>query len=94
MTKNQIIRTVAFLLVVSVLLLTLCDLFEYENSHISERIETYQQLPEDTVDAVLVGTSGIDRYWVTPKAYEEHGITAYPLSTDGMPPWMIKIMLK
>ncbi|MBO5936208.1 MAG: hypothetical protein J6Q79_01180 [Clostridia bacterium] len=61
MTKNQIIRTVAFLLVVSVLLLTLCDLFEYENSHISERIETYQDLPRNTVDAVMVGTSGIDR---------------------------------
>lgn len=94
MTKNQIIRTVAFLLVVSVLLLALCDLFEYENSHISERIETYQQLPKNTVDAVMVGTSGIDRYWITPKAYEEHGITAYPLSTDGMPSWMVKIMLK
>lgn len=94
MTKNQIMRTVAFLLVVSVLLLTLCDLFEYENSHISERIETYQELPKNTVDAVMVGTSGIDRYWITPKAYEEHGITAYPMSTDGMPSWMIKIMLK
>jgi hypothetical protein len=94
MTKNQIIRTVAFLLVVSVLLLALCDLFEYENSHISERIETYQQLPRNTVDAVMVGTSGIDRYWITPKAYEEHGITAYPMSTDGMPSWMIKVMLK
>ena len=94
MTKNQIIRTVAFLLVVSVLLLTLCDLFEYENSHISERIETYQDLPKNTVDAVMVGTSGIDRYWITAKGYEEHGITAYPLSTDASPTWMIKIMLK
>ena len=94
MTKNQIIRMVAFLLVVSMLLLALCDLFEYENSHISERIETYQNLPKNTVDAVMVGTSGIDRYWITPKAYEEHGITAYPFSTDGMPSWMIKIMLK
>ena len=94
MTKNQIIRTVAFLLVVSVLLLTLCDLFEYENSHISERIETYHDLPRNTVDAVMVGTSGIDRYWITAKGYEEYGITAYPLSTDASPTWMIKIMLK
>lgn len=94
MTKNQIIRTVAFLLVVFTLLLVLSDLFEYENSYISERIETYQNLPDDTVDAVMVGTSGIDRYWITPKAYEEYGITAYPLSTDGMPPWLIKVMLK
>lgn len=94
MTKKQIIRTVAFLLVVSLLLLTLCDLFEYENSYISERIETYQDLPKNTVDAVMVGTSGIDRYWITPKAYEEYGITAYPLSSDGMPSWMIKVMLK
>ena len=94
MTKNQIIRTVAFLLVVSALLFTLCDLFEYENSYISERFETYDELPKNTVDAVFVGTSGIDRYWITPKAYEEHGITAYPLSSDGMPSWLIKVMLK
>ena len=52
MTKNQIIRTVAFLLVVFTLLLALCDLFEYENSHISKRIETYQHLEKNTVDAV------------------------------------------
>ena len=94
MTKKQILRTVAFLLVVSVLLLTLCDLFEYENSHISERIDTYQDLPRNTVDAVMLGTSGMDRYWITPKGYEKFGLTVYPLSTDASPAWMIKIMLK
>lgn len=94
MTKNQIIRTVAFLLVVFTLLLALCDLFEYENSHISKRIETYQRLEKNTVDAVMLGTSGMDRYWITPKAYEEQGLTVYPLSTDASPAWMIKIMLK
>ena len=94
MTKNQLIRTIAFLLVVSVLLVTLCDLFEYQNSYISEKIETYQDLPKNTVDGVVIGTSGIDRFWITPKAYDEYGMTVYPLTSDALPVWMVLPLLK
>lgn len=89
MTKKEIGRCIAFALVLCVVLLLLCDLFELENTrNIDMRFTTYRNLNEDTVDAVWIGTSGVDRYWVAPKAYEEYGITLYTLASDAMPTWL------
>ena len=89
MTKKQFIRSVAFFLAVGMLLVALCDLFEMDNtSNFSKRYKTFRDFSPDTVEAVLLGTSGIDRYWVPSQAYEEYGITVYPLSTDAFPSWL------
>ena len=95
MTKKQFIRSIAFFLAVGILLLALCDLFEMDNtSNFSKRYKTYRDFPENTVEAVLLGTSGIDRYWVPSQAYEEYGITVYPLSTDAFPAWLYKYAIE
>lgn len=93
MAKKQILKLVSFLLIVAVLLSGLCGMFEYENSHMTERLETYKELEQDTVDAVYVGTSGVHCFWVTPKAYEDYGLTVYPLTSDAMPSWVVKNMV-
>ncbi len=93
MKNAKLFRSIIFALLVAVLIYGMCDLFEYNNDHASQRIETYQHLEKDTVDVVFVGTSGLDRYWITPKAFEENGITAYCLSTEAMPTWLLKSML-
>ena len=91
MTKKQFLRSVAFFMAVAVMVLALCDLFEMENtSNYNKRYHTYKNLPKDTVDAVILGTSGVDRYWIPSQAYEEYGITVYPLSTDAFPAWLYK----
>lgn len=95
MTKKQFLRSVAFFLAVGILVLALCDLFEMDNtSNFNKRYKTYRDFPEDTVEAVLLGTSGIDRYWVPSQAYEEYGITVYPLSTDAFPAWLYKYAIE
>ena len=95
MTKKEFGRFIAFILVVCVVLYVMCDLFEQENtSNIDRRFATYRNLNENTVDAVWIGTSGVDRYWIPPKAYEEHGFTLYPLASDGMPAWLYIDMIK
>lgn len=91
MTKKQLIRSIAFFMAVAVMVLALCDLFEMENtSNYNKRYYTYRKFPKDTVDAVVMGTSGVDRYWIPSQAYEEYGITVYPLSTDAFPAWLYK----
>ncbi len=95
--KNKvkiIIRCVAFALLVCMILIVMCDLFEQENNtNMDKRFTTYRNLNEDTVDAVYIGTSGVDRYWVAAKAYEEYGMTVYPLATDSMPTWLFENIL-
>ncbi len=89
MTKKQFIRSIAFFMVVALMLFTLCDLFETDETKTSSRrFSRYRALADDTVDAVILGTSGTDRYWVPTQAYEEYGIALYPLATDAFPSWL------
>ena len=95
MTKQQIIKVVAFCLIVCIMLLCLCDLFEHKNTtNYCRRFYTYRTLEKDTIDAVFLGTSGVDRYWISAKAYEEYGMTVYPLSSDSFPAWLYKEVLE
>lgn len=94
MNKKQIVRSGLFIVVLMAVMVQLCDLFEDKNSYMSKRYYTFQSFEEDTVDAVMLGTSGLDRYWIAAKAYEEYGMTVYPLSTDAQPAWLMLNMLK
>ncbi len=90
MSKKQLLRCVSFLMVLCLMLLALCDLFEQENhNNHDQRYYKYRTLEENTVDAIYVGTSGVDRYWIAAKAYEEYGMTVYPVSFDACPVWLI-----
>lgn len=95
MTKKQIIRTVSFFLVLFFGVVLLCDLFALDNNAThNQRYSTFNSLNEDTVDAVMIGTSGIDRYWCSAKAYEDYGMTVYPLSYDSCPSWLVLDIMK
>ncbi len=93
MTKKQVFRSIAFCLVVCCLIVLLCDLFEQDDPNYASRFYSYRHFEEDTVDAVYFGTSGVDRYWISAKAYEEYGMTVYNLTCDGMPVWLYDIMI-
>lgn len=89
MTKKEFARIVAFGLVVAAMLVLLCDLFEHKNTYnYDKRFYTYRNLNEDTIDAVYIGGSGTDRFWIAAQAYEEYGMTVYPLSVDALPSWL------
>lgn len=91
MTKKQAVRTIAFILAFFVMVFVLCDVFEQKNVYPhGRRLYTYRTLHEDTVDAVIFGTSGIDWYWVSSQAYEDYGMTVYPYSTPAMPAFLYK----
>lgn len=93
MNRKQIIRTIVFFILVFFVLVFLCSLFKYKISNISRRYQTFKELEDNTVDAVFVGSSGVDRYWIAAKAYDEYGMTVYPLSSEGLPSWLVKNMI-
>lgn len=55
---------------------------------------TYADLPEDSVDVVLIGTSGIHCTYIPGQAYNEYGLATYGLTVDGMQPWHVLQVLK
>ncbi len=95
MTKKQFLRGIAFLLTVAVLFTLLCDLFEESNTdNANKRFYKYRKFEDGVVDAVIVGTSGIDRYWIPSVAYEKYGMTVYPLATNSMPVFLYIELIK
>ena len=89
MTKKQFIRCVAFFVVCAVMALFLCDVFEQENTQNNDqRMYSYRNLEKNSIDAFIMGTSGVDRYWIAAKAYEDYGMTVYPFSSDALPCWL------
>lgn len=89
MTKKQILRFIAFALAVFMTIVLMCDLFEYENNkNFDKNAYTYRNLPENILDGVYIGTSGVDRYWIAAKAYEEYGMSIHAASYDALPAWL------
>ncbi len=94
MTKKEFGRSIAFVLLVCILLFLLCEVFELDDTtYIPTRFKTFYNLNENTLDAVWIGTSGVDRYWLSSKAYDEYGMTVYPLSSDAMPTWLFTYVI-
>lgn len=94
MKKSNFIRSVIFFLLTAVLLLGLCNMFEHENDHIRERFNTYDDMAKNTVDVTFIGTSGMDRYWIAARGFEESVITAYPFTSEATPVWLYISTLK
>ncbi len=94
MTKKELIRAIGFFLVICCLVTVLCDMFESSNGRSSQALQTYYDFEEDTVDVLVYGTSGIDRYYIAGKAFEEYGLTAYPVAVDGFPAWLYSVTIE
>ena len=91
---GQIAKIVIFLGIFCVMLYFLCDIFEYGNNYIAQRYKLYKSFEPDTIDAVIIGTSGVDRSWIAAKGFDKFGLAVYPLSVDAMPCWTALDMIK
>lgn len=81
---------IAFLLVVVALVsgITAVALMQPDYAQTDDRFDDFRKFEDNTVDVIFTGTSGIDRYYIAAKGFEEHGITAYPLTSDAQPAWL------
>ncbi|MBQ6165059.1 MAG: hypothetical protein IJK23_11345 [Clostridia bacterium] len=94
MKKNNIIRFVCFCLCVLLVVTFLCQVFHYDKAHMRNRLYTYTKIEDNSVDAVIIGTSGIHCFWIPGQAYTDYGVTMYTLTINGMQVYHILPMLK
>lgn len=89
MTKKQGIRAVIFLAILIGILWWIDATLRFEanraNLLMTRRFDEMYTDTKNTWDGILVGSSNADRAWAAPLAYEEYGMTMYPMSTDGGP---------
>ncbi|MBQ6020548.1 MAG: hypothetical protein IJL26_10270, partial [Clostridia bacterium] len=94
MKKNQVIRLVCFSLCVLFVVSFLCQIFHYDKAHMRNRLYTYTKIEKNSVDAVIIGTSGIHCFWIPGQAYTDYGVTMYTLTINGMQVYHILPMLQ
>lgn len=96
MTKRQGLRAIAFLIVLTAVLLgcNACIGMPKNDNVIlmTRRFKEMRTDPKDTWDGVVIGTSISDRSWAAPLAYQEYGMAVYPMGTDGQP-FMLSVEL-
>ena len=93
MTKKQALKAVVFLAVFLWLLVTVTYIIR-TNGDVKDRFTGFYAEKENTIDAILVGSSPVYPYYSAPALYGKSGIAAYPLSTNNQRPKAIKYLLK
>lgn len=91
--KKQALKAVVFLAVFLWLLVTVTYIIR-TNGDVKDRFTGFYAEKENTIDAILVGSSPVYPYYSAPALYGKSGIAAYPLSTNNQRPKAIKYLLK
>lgn len=93
MTKRQAAKAVIFLAGFIFILITVTYIIR-TNGDVKDRFVGFYAEKENTIDAIMVGSSPVYPFYSAPKLYGEQGIAAYPLSTNNQRPKAIKYLLK
>ena len=52
------------------------------NGAVKDRFMGFYAEPKNSLDAVIIGSSSVFPYYITPKLYGENGVVLYPVSTN------------
>lgn len=98
MKKREMKKGVVFLLCVILVLLYMNLIFSFPSGEAAdgakEKWNTFYAMEEDTLDAVYLGTSSVDRYWISPQAWKETGMTVYPFAISSISSVFLKPMME
>ena len=79
-TAPQLVKIIVFLVVTALIFQFLTLLYDRPKSY---RLYDYENLPENTVDAVVIGASTVYRYYDSMEAWEKYGISSYAYGIAG-----------
>lgn len=82
---SKIMRFTAFVVCFCVVFMAANSLFSIPPTHMTHRFITFYSMPENSLDAVYIGSSAVDRYYIPTMGWEQEGITVYPLSSNVQP---------
>ena len=97
MNKKQIFKIIIFILIFIWLTISLTYILR-TNGDEKDRFTGFYSEPDNTIDAVIIGSSPVYPGYATPKLWGETGIAMYPLSTNMQRPvagyYLVKEALK
>lgn len=87
MTKKQVIRTIAFILVLVLVLWRLFNIFSItkHKNFVARKYQEFYQEPKNSIDGIMLGTSVAYRAWNAPYAWSQSGMAIYSMGSDKQP---------
>lgn len=85
MNKKQVLKPILFILIFLILLKPITYMIR-TNGAVKDRFLGFYAEPDNTLDVVMIGSSPIPSYYITPKIWGEYGITCYPVSSNQQRP--------
>jgi hypothetical protein len=93
MNKKQVIRVISFILIVLFLLVHLTYTIR-TNGDVKDRFVGFYWEKNNTIDAVMIGSSPVPMGFSTPMIYGDTGITVYPMSSNMQRPIATKYLVE
>ncbi len=93
MTFKQLLKSIFFIVIAAFLLVHVTYAIR-TNGDVKDRFVGFYAEKNNTIDAVIVGSSPVYPCFVTPKIYGDMGITMYPLSSNMQRPVATKYLVK
>ena len=93
MRKKQLLQAVVFLAIFLIILTHLTYIIR-TSGDLKARFAGFYAEPDNTIDAILIGSSPVYPYYAAPKIWADYGITTYPLSTNNQRPKAAKYLIQ
>lgn len=87
---KNLLKAFFFCLFVILLLLPVLKVFTLGRKDISAREAGFKNEPENSLDAVFIGSSHVYTYFQPPLAWNDHGIAVYSYTVSSMQNWSLK----
>lgn len=93
MTRKQTLKAIIFIVLIGWMLLHLTYILR-TNGDVKDRFVGFYAEKNDTIDAVVIGSSPVPMCFETPRIYGETGITMYPISSNMQRPVATKYLVE
>lgn len=93
-SKVRIFIQIAAFLAIFVFLFIAISYMVRTNGDVKDRFSGFYAEKDDTLDIVMIGSSPVFPYYVTPKLWGETGIAMYPLSSNVQRPVAMKYLVQ
>lgn len=95
MKKKYIIKAVAFIVIFAVLFGGLSKIMTYPADYRNYQwVAGFYEEPDESLDAVYIGSSNCYAFWNPLTAWQEYGIAVYPYATNAQPFAAAKYLIK
>ena len=82
MKNKRWLRSVAFILVLCIAVVGVMQCYTLPKNHNSRVLNSFEALPDNVLDGVVIGSSVIAHGWVSAVAMERHGLALWNIGTS------------